>query len=64
MRVLTGSVFVYCMMSALSVVPALAQSTAPAPGPIPGAGLLSFVAVGLVGLGTAGLNRLRRNRDK
>jgi hypothetical protein len=63
MRVLTGSVFVCCMISALSVVPALAQ-TEPAPGPIPGAGLLSFVAVGLVGLGTAGLKRLRRSRDK
>jgi hypothetical protein len=31
----------------------------PAPGPIPGAGLLSYLAVGLLGLGSVGWKRLR-----
>jgi hypothetical protein len=31
----------------------------PAPGPIPGAGFLSYVALGLLGLGSAGWKRLR-----
>jgi hypothetical protein len=52
----------------LSVVPALALQVVdgipPAPGPIPGAGVLSYVAIGLVGLGATGLKRLRRNRNK
>jgi hypothetical protein len=33
-------------------------SVTPAPGPIPGAGLLSYVAVGLLGLGSIGWKRL------
>jgi hypothetical protein len=34
-------------------------SAVAAPGPIPGAGLLSYVALGLLGLGSAGWNRWR-----
>ena len=32
----------------------------PAPGPIPGAGLLSYLAIGAVGAGTAAWKRLRK----
>jgi hypothetical protein len=32
----------------------------PAPGPIPGAGALSYVALGLLGLGSMGWKRLRK----
>jgi hypothetical protein len=52
-----------CSATVLGVVPVLAQGR-PAPGPIPGAGMLSYVAIGLVGLGTAGWKRWRRNRNK
>jgi hypothetical protein len=34
-------------------------TTDPAPGPIPGAGLLSYLALGLMGLGSLGWKRLR-----
>jgi hypothetical protein len=33
-----------------------------APGPIPGAGLLSYLALGLLGVGSAGWKKLARNR--
>jgi hypothetical protein len=67
---LTEILVVACAVSALSILPEMAAAAAqcavgcPAPGPIPGAGVLSFVALGLIGLGTAGLKRLRRNRDE
>jgi hypothetical protein len=40
----------------------LAPDPSPAPGPIPGAGLLSYIALGILGLGSIGWKRLRMRR--
>ena len=36
------------------VVQDMGTSVSPAPGPIPGAGLLSYIALGILGLGSMG----------
>ena len=41
------------------VVQDMGTSVSPAPGPIPGAGLLSYIALGILGLGSMGWKRLR-----
>jgi hypothetical protein len=63
-KILVTEIFVLsCAMSALSVGPAIAAVQA-SPGPIPGAGFLSYVALGLLGVGSAGWKRWRRGRKK
>jgi MYXO-CTERM domain-containing protein len=60
----TAILMLSCSATVLSVVTVLAQTPRAAPGPIPDAGVLSYAALGLVGLGAAGWKRWRRNRDK
>jgi MYXO-CTERM domain-containing protein len=57
----TAILILSCSAIVVSVVPTVAV---PSSGPLPGSGMLSYAALGLVGLGAAGWKRWRRNRDK
>jgi hypothetical protein len=51
---------VFIAYTAPAVATPCATALCPSPGPIPGAGLLSYVALGLVGLGVASWKKWRR----
>jgi hypothetical protein len=54
-----GDIYSFFAASTDSILGRGDISVSAAPGPIPGAGLLSYVAIGLLGLGSIGWKRLR-----
>jgi hypothetical protein len=61
MRILLTSLFLFAVFAVyLGGEHSAVAQTAPAPGPIPGAGLLSYLALAALGAGTAAWKRYRK----
>jgi hypothetical protein len=61
MRLVFSALFLLgVFVAVLDSTGALAVATNAASGPIPGAGLLSYLALGAIGLGTAAWKRFRK----